>query len=51
VPNKGGWIQRDCVMCDRVRYRRQAGWPPEMWELSPQELGTRRPSTSIKEAK
>jgi hypothetical protein len=51
VPNKGGWIQRDCIMCDRVRYRKQAGWPAELWEVSPQELGTRKSSQSQKETK
>lgn len=51
VLNKGGWIQRDCVMCDRVRYRKQAGWPPELWEVSPQILGTRKATQSQRDSK
>jgi hypothetical protein len=42
---------RTCILCQRIKSRQKAGWPPELWEKSPQELGTRRPSQSAKEGK
>jgi hypothetical protein len=43
IPNKGGWIQRSCKLCQRIRHRRRAGWPDHLLEIPPQKLGTRPP--------
>lgn len=30
-PNKGGWVQRACVVCQRMHTRKAAGWPESQW--------------------
>lgn len=39
VPNKKGWIQRACVVCQRIRCRVKAGWPKHLLGLPAQPLG------------
>lgn len=56
IPNKGGWVQRSCRICQRARTRQRAGWPPHLWNLPAQPVGQKpveliawRASQSIKE--
>lgn len=42
-PNKGGWVQRACVVCQRASVRKRAGWPEELL-FAPKLNLCRRPS-------
>lgn len=39
TPNKLGWIQRACTICQRIKCRRIAGWPTHLLDLPAQPLG------------
>lgn len=39
IPNKGGWVQRACKLCNLIRTRKKAGWPEHLLDLPPQPLG------------
>jgi hypothetical protein len=41
IANKGGWVQRSCRVCQRIRTRIRAGWPEALLNLPPQKLGQR----------
>jgi hypothetical protein len=39
TPNKLGWVQRACVVCQRIKCRVRAGWPMHLLNLPQQPLG------------
>lgn len=41
TPNKGGWVQKSCTLCNRIRQRIKAGWPEHMLNLPAQAKGQR----------
>lgn len=39
--NKGGWMQKVCILCQRARHRKNAGWPENLWYVPATPKGQR----------